>query len=152
FPLFFGARHRARPVRPASTRLFLEHLEARCLPASGLSATLGADIAPGSGSSSPTELTNVNGTLFFTANDGIKGVQLWKSNGTAAGTVSVNTVKGDLSSPERLTNVNSTLFFAATDPQHGHELWKSDGTTKGTVLVKDITKGKGSTAFELHAN
>src|SRR5262249_11234704 len=30
------------------------------------------------------ELTNVNGTLFFAANDGTHGFELWKSDGTAA--------------------------------------------------------------------
>jgi hypothetical protein len=31
----------------------------------------------------PGEFTNVNGTLFFEANDGVHGVELWKSDGTA---------------------------------------------------------------------
>jgi hypothetical protein len=35
------------------------------------------DINP-SGSSKPMWLTNVNGTLFFTANDGVHGRELWK--------------------------------------------------------------------------
>ena len=37
-------------------------------------------------------LTNVNGTLFFTANDGTHGHELWKSDGTAAGTVLVKDI------------------------------------------------------------
>ena len=36
-----------------------------------------ADIVPGTGGASPHELTNVNGTLFFFANDGIHGDELW---------------------------------------------------------------------------
>ena len=50
------------------------------------------DIWPGSGSSRPSELTDVNGTLFFLANDGTHGIELWKSDGTAAGTVMVKDV------------------------------------------------------------
>ncbi|MEZ6090247.1 MAG: hypothetical protein R3C05_19910 [Pirellulaceae bacterium] len=29
----------------------------------------------------PGNLTNVNGTLYFTANDGTSGFELWKSDG-----------------------------------------------------------------------
>src|SRR6185436_16490423 len=53
-----------------------------------------ADILPGSSSSDPQELTDVGGTLFFTAEDGVDGRKLWKSDGTAAGTVVVKEVLG----------------------------------------------------------
>src|SRR5260370_26879046 len=98
------------------------------------------DINPGTGWSSPAGLTNVNGTLFFVASDGTtKGSGLWKSDGTAAGTVLVENV-----SAGNLTNVNGTLFFAGNDGSHGTELWKSDGTTNGTKMVKDIYSGSTS--------
>ena len=45
------------------------------------------DIQPGSSGSNPRYLTDVGGTLFFSADDGISGVELWKSGGTEAGTV-----------------------------------------------------------------
>src|SRR5262249_1726154 len=84
----------------------------------------------GPNSSGPNNLTNVNGTLFFTS-----GNALWKSDGTAAGTTLVSSL---LSNTSNLTNVNGTLFFTAGDPlwgDDGVELWKSDGTTSGTVMV-----------------
>ena len=40
----------------------------------------------------PAVSTNVNGTLFFAANDGTHGRELWKSDGTAAGTVLVKDI------------------------------------------------------------
>ena len=43
-------------------------------------------------------LTNVNGTLFFTANDGTNGRELWKSDGTADGTVLVKDIASGSSS------------------------------------------------------
>jgi ELWxxDGT repeat protein len=82
----------------------------------------------------------VGRTLFFSADDGVHGYELWRSNGTARGTTLVRDIEpgeGD-SAPQRMTAVGDTLFFAADD-SHGRELWTSDGTTSGTVLVKDIT-------------
>jgi ELWxxDGT repeat protein len=103
------------------------------------------DINPVVGSSSyynypPAELVDVNGTLFFIANDGTSGYKLWKSDGTENGTYPVPGSSFD--NPQNLTNVNGTLFFAAVDYfQHGNELWRSDGTTAGTFMVKDINLG-----------
>ncbi len=99
-------------------------------------------------SSSPEQLTNVNGTLFFVANDATTGRELWRSDGTAAGTTLVKDIKsgsgGSIGYSNSLTNVNGTLFFVADDGTHGWELWKSDGSTSGTVLVKDIYPGSPS--------
>ena len=51
------------------------------------------DINSGSGGSNTTSLVDVNGTLFFRASDGTNGNELWKSNGTDAGTVMVKNIK-----------------------------------------------------------
>ncbi len=99
--------------------------------------------SPGTTSSSLLFLTNVNGTLFFRATDGTTGPELWRSDGTEAGTVRVKDINPGTtgSNPFGLTNVNGTLFFTATDTTGGTELWKSDGTEAGTVRVKDINPG-----------
>ncbi len=75
--------------------------------------------------------------------DGVNGGELWKSDGTAAGTVLVKDIRPGLSTsyPGNLTAVGNTLFFTADDGVNGTELWKSDGTAAGTVLVKDIRPG-----------
>ena len=98
------------------------------------------DIRPGSPSSYPDELVIVGNQLFFAANDGTHGEELWKTDGTATGTVLVKDIRPG-SSGSGIQNpvvVGSTLFFKANDGTHGGELWKSDGTANGTVLVKDI--------------
>src|SRR5438093_87833 len=90
-------------------------------------------------------MTNVNGTIRY-------GVfttccsELWKSDGTAAGTVLVRDINRGTAYPYALrgTNVNGTLLFAAFYPETGLELWKSDGTAAGTVLVKDINRSADS--------
>ena len=45
------------------------------------------DIRPGSGSSSPTDLGVFAGAVYFSADDGTHGRELWKTDGTEAGTV-----------------------------------------------------------------
>jgi ELWxxDGT repeat protein len=92
--------------------------------------------------------------LFFVANDGTNGRELWKSDSTAAGTVLVKDIwPGSISSsPSSLTSVNGTLFFSANDGVNGRELWKTDGTTAGTVLAADIVRGTGSSSPKSLAN
>jgi len=107
------------------------------------------DIYPGSSGGIPESLpglVNVGGTVFFSNSDGISGHELWKSDGTGAGTVLVKDIAAGVSGsdPSRLADVNGTLFFAASDGGSGFELWKSDGTASGTVRVKDIVAGSGS--------
>lgn len=149
-----GRRSLVASRQPARTALFLEALEPRLVPS--LTPSLLTDInqAPvssiplPSGFSANKELIDVNGTLFFTPLDGVHGRELWRSNGTAAGTVLVKDINPGMNGstqsidPQQwFTNVNGTLFFAANDGVHGTELWKSNGTTAGTVMVKDIDRG-----------
>jgi ELWxxDGT repeat protein len=103
------------------------------------------DIRSGSSGSYPNFFANVNGTLFFQANNGTSGLELWKSNGTSTGTVLVRDIwaGGNGGSPRFLTNVNGTVFFKAYDGLTGYDLWKSDGTSAGTVLVKAMNSGWG---------
>ncbi len=103
-------------------------------------------IKPGAAGFSPRNLTDVGSTLFYSASDvAAGGFELWKSDGTAAGTGLVKDIRpGDAGSAlGELTDVGGTLFFFANDGTTGVELWKSDGTAAGTVLVKDIMPGSG---------
>jgi ELWxxDGT repeat protein len=73
----------------------------------------------------PQQLTVFNGSLFFTADDGAHGTQLWKTDGTTAGTAMVTDVGGvNGLNPADFTIVGGTMFFVA----NGSELWKTDGT------------------------
>ena len=107
-----------------TTNLALEPLEPRVLLA-GLPTLI--DIVAAAGASSPGNFTNVNNTVFFLANNPANGSELWKSDGTGAGTVLVKDIRPGFvgSTPTVLTNVNGTLFFSANDGTSGYELWKS---------------------------
>ena len=112
-------------------------------------------INPGAASSGAENIVNVNGTLFFVADDGTNGRELWMSDGTPAGTTMVDddvVPNGGInpgaasSFPFELANVNGTLFFDAADGTNGRELWMSDGTPAGTTMVDDARVPDGGIA------
>src|SRR5262245_54568382 len=71
----------------ASQALYLEALENRVLP-SGTPALL-KNVNPGTRGSFPGQIVQVGDTVFFSARDSEHGVELWKTDGTAAGTAFV---------------------------------------------------------------
>src|SRR5262249_56046928 len=106
------------------------------------------EMKPGSGGCLAQEFFvgsgNVNGLLYFSANDGVHGREPWVSDGTAAGTVLVEDINPGAadSAPGYFTNVNGLVYFdVLEDPIYGAELWQTDGTAAGTALVQDIYPG-----------
>jgi len=104
-----------------------------------------------------------NGVSLFVGNDQLHGAELWRTDGTSAGTWMVKDIfTGPTSSGLSLNFVtkdavlaSGEIYFIANDGIHGSELWKTDGTTSGTVLAMDINAGiQGSNLQELtsHAN
>ncbi|PZU83603.1 MAG: hypothetical protein DI529_12380 [Chryseobacterium sp.] len=89
--------------------------------------------------------SNLN-TLFFTAGSNTAGFELWKTDGTADGTVQVKNINAGTSSsfPGNFKQVGNKVFFAANNGTNGNELWMTDGTEEGTVLVKDINPGSAA--------
>jgi ELWxxDGT repeat protein len=89
------------------------------------------------------DATEFNNKLYFSANDGVNGVEPWVTDGTTAGTqlvADINPDSGD-SNPQNFNVLNNKLYFSASDAVNGSELWVSDGTTEGTQLFKDINPG-----------
>lgn len=101
------------------------------------------NINPGYNNSNLYNITNVNGILFFTVFNGLDQV-LWKSDGTAAGTMQVADINPggrNIYLYKDFINANGALLFSFYDDAHGYEVWKSDGTEAGTVMVKEINHG-----------
>lgn len=92
---------------------------------------------------------NVNGTAYFTADDGVRGQELWKSDGTTAGTRIVKDINPGAAHSliTGLVNANGTLYFGAVKAGFGRELWKSDGSAAGTRMVRNINRNGDALAY-----
>ena len=75
--------------------------------------------------------------LFFIADDGVHGSELWVTDGVAAPVMVTDINPSGSSEPRSLTAIGNVLWFNADDGTNGRELWRSDGTAGGTVLVAD---------------
>src|SRR5436190_5927159 len=117
----------------------LESIEPRVLLAATPQLLADTNTAPGG--SSPAAFVEMGGVLYFVANDGVHGSELWRTDGTPAGTSIVRDVNPGpntgVSPSEAPVVFGGALYFAATDPSHGSELWRSDGTAAGTTMVVD---------------
>ncbi|MCL6434297.1 MAG: tandem-95 repeat protein [Leptolyngbyaceae cyanobacterium HOT.MB2.61] len=95
-------------------------------------------------SSAPTNLSAVGDVVYFAANDGSNGTEVWRSDGTEAGTVlvaDIHTALGSGSTPSNFRAVGNNLFFSANNGISGTELWKIDLTTGVASLVRNIRNG-----------
>jgi ELWxxDGT repeat protein len=144
--LFFGtisdagtqSAHMIRPF-PRSTRNGAD------LPRPDLDPSFtGADTTEGQ-VPSVSYLTLMNGTLYFAAEDAAGGNELWRSDGTLAGTVRLSDINPGAahSNPEGLFVYNNKLYFSADDGSTGRELWRYDPATGATTQVADINPGAG---------
>ncbi len=114
--------------------------------------------------SDPFHFLDVCGITYFTADDGIHGREIWRTDGTPSGTrMVVDLIPGPggayYLSDSRMNywrtdsalwkpvSLGNQLFFQGEDSNRGGEIWKTDGTAAGTVLVKDIRPGPGSGGF-----
>ena len=83
-------------------------------------------------------------TAYFSAVYGPYGYELWKTDGTSAGTAlvrDINTHPGFGSNPDHFAMLGGALYFIASDGlTNGVELWRTDASAAGAVLVKAPTR------------
>ncbi|MDC0707061.1 HYR domain-containing protein [Stigmatella sp. ncwal1] len=125
----------------------------------GVGATVPAqlvrDIHSSQGStpgSSPSYFTVSGSNAYFFASEASSGRELWKTDGTAAGTRLVKDFVPGTSSPSGLPQTNppraaddpplvalgGQVYFSLAHTSWSLELWRTDGTATGTVQVKDF--------------
>ena len=90
-------------------------------------------------------ITAVGKRVFFVADDGNTGRELWTSDGTTAGTRLVRDLYPgrESSDPDDFLVKGNELYFTAKNPAVGRELWTTDGTARGTKRITNLNPGKG---------
>jgi ELWxxDGT repeat protein len=90
-----------------------------------------------------SDLQAVDDLLFFVGAELASGPELWRSDGTGAGTLLLRDIQpGSASSyPQSLTAADGALFFTADDGSSGGQLWTSDGTPSGTARLTNLVPG-----------
>ncbi|HEY1013478.1 MAG TPA: hypothetical protein VGE07_12285 [Herpetosiphonaceae bacterium] len=93
----------------------------------------------------------IGNIAYFAASTVSQGMELWRTDGTPAGTRLVKEIIPSYfsSSPQDFVVHGNAFYFSATQPATGRELWRSDGTAAGTALVRDINPGAADGAQDL---
>jgi ELWxxDGT repeat protein len=117
-------------------------------PASGLPADFETDAA----------IAAVGGGVVFTATTATRGAELWRSDGTPAGTLPLAQIAPGpaSSSPGSFRRAGSRVYFAADDGARGREPWAIELTTP-SVSVGDATVAEGdagttTASFAVHVD
>jgi|CXWL01.1.fsa_nt_gi ELWxxDGT repeat protein len=112
------------------------------------------DLRPGASGSFPSPVVVMGGAGYFAASDGVNGRELWRTDGTSAGTYQVVDIQpgSASSSPTNLVAAGDVLFFLASDGGVYPRLYGTNGLPGGTwaaslgMQIESLTV-VGSTLF-----
>ncbi|GAA4888603.1 hypothetical protein GCM10023311_10680 [Flaviramulus aquimarinus] len=104
------------------------------------------DINSGVEDSSPSDFfVDASSRLFFQADNGTDGNELYVYDGSNATLIDINTAGSSNSNPRYFIEFNNKIYFRASDDANKTELWVTDGTSGNTYLIADInTSGPSS--------
>ncbi len=90
-----------------------------------------------------TEFWDVGGTVYFRANDGVRGYELWKTNGAGAELVAdINPgIASSFPVGSSHSSLNGQFVFSADDGIRGQELWTTDNSPARAHLIRDLNPG-----------
>lgn len=111
---------------------------------SGATLVRDIDAAPQVMSSDPHGFKTYGALTLFFAYDPVHGKELWRTDGTEAGTQLVRDLHPGAEDEETtscMVDVGGALLFSTEDPYEDGgaiELWRTDGTADGTLRVREI--------------
>lgn len=93
--------------------------------------------------SGPRDFLRIGSVVYFLANDGVRGQQLWRTDGTERGTGQASAVPWDVLGYRQSTwrrmvvRLDDSVVFFTEDGR----LWRSDGTPASTTKLADLPDG-----------
>lgn len=94
------------------------------------------------------KMMGANGKLFFIANNGVNGNELWVTDGSAEGTMMLKDQAAGTTGGVNMIigKAGTNILYSGHDGSYNSRIWISDGTEAGTKLFKDnLPSGIGTT-------
>ncbi|KAA0173600.1 hypothetical protein FNF27_04934 [Cafeteria roenbergensis] len=114
------------------------------LASSGNAIALEHDVDSRAYSSIPELFTVYDEQLYFVADDGVHGSELWRYNTTHGAELAADIMPGPVSSePYQLVPFHGSLLLAGKFPEAGIELLQFDSKASEVQLLADIKPGSG---------